>query len=84
LGKVHQIAKTVTNAVKQAVNAEGIAIVQQNGRAANQDIFHLHVHIIPKYTGQKIKPFQELPTVDHKQLETTATKIRSHIEKTTN
>ena len=80
LGKVHQIAKAVTNAVKQAVNAEGISIVQQNGRAANQDIFHLHVHVIPKYSGQKIKPFQELSIVDHEQLEVTATKIRPHMQ----
>ena len=83
LGKVHQIAKTVINAVKQAVNAEGISIVQQNGRAANQEIFHLHVHIIPKYTGQKIKPFQELQTVDYKQLELTAIKIKSRTQKST-
>ena len=29
------------------VKAEGIRIVQNNGEAAGQVIFHLHVHIIP-------------------------------------
>lgn len=79
LGKVHEVSKKVAIAVKQAVNAEGIGIVQQNGRAANQDIFHLHVHVIPRYSVQKMKAFHELQILDHSQLEVTAEKIRQHI-----
>jgi diadenosine tetraphosphate (Ap4A) HIT family hydrolase len=79
LGKVHQIAKTVANAVKQAMSADGISIVQQNGKAANQVVFHLHVHVIPKYTGQQLKPFSELQIADYKQLDPIAAKIKSHI-----
>lgn len=41
------IAKRVAQAVKDATEAEGIRIVQNNGEAARQVIFHLHVHIIP-------------------------------------
>jgi histidine triad (HIT) family protein len=79
LGKVHQTSKTIALAVKKAVNADGISIIQQNEKAAGQDIFHLHVHIIPRYTGQKMKPFHELQTMDAKQLEITASKIKQHI-----
>ena len=42
-----KIVKRLTVAVKDAVNAEGIRIVQNNGWAAGQVIFHFHVHIIP-------------------------------------
>jgi histidine triad (HIT) family protein len=80
LGKVHQVTKTLSIAIKQAVNADGISIAQQNGKAANQDIFHLHVHIIPRYAGQKMKAFHELQMVDSKQLEPTAAKIRQHLK----
>ncbi len=80
LGKVHEVTKTVAAAVKQAVKADGISIVQQNGKAANQDIFHLHVHVIPRYAGEKMKPFHELQVVDGKQLELTAAKIRPNIK----
>jgi diadenosine tetraphosphate (Ap4A) HIT family hydrolase len=79
VGKVHKIAKTVAVAVKEAVKADGISIIQQNGRAANQDIFHMHVHVIPRYSGKKMKAFHELQIVDHSQLEVTAAKIRQHI-----
>jgi histidine triad (HIT) family protein len=41
------IVKRMSQAVKDAMRAEGIRIVQNNGEAAGQVIFHLHVHIIP-------------------------------------
>ncbi len=79
LGKVHQATKKVAVAVKQAVNADGISIIQQNGRAANQDIFHLHVHVIPRYANQKVKSFHELQIAEQNQLGQIATKIKQHI-----
>jgi histidine triad (HIT) family protein len=42
-----RIVKRVASAVRGAVGAEGIRIVQNNGEAAGQVVFHLHVHIIP-------------------------------------
>ena len=44
-----KIVKKVAYAVKTAVNAEGIRIIQNNGEAAGQVIFHFHVHVIPMY-----------------------------------
>jgi histidine triad (HIT) family protein len=44
---LYKIVKKAAYAVKNAVSAEGIRIVQNNGEAAGQVIFHLHVHIIP-------------------------------------
>jgi len=42
-----KIVKQVALAVRDSVAAEGIRIVQNNGEAAGQVIFHLHVHVIP-------------------------------------
>ena len=39
---LHGIAKQVAMAVKKATNSDGISIIQQNGKAASQDIPHLH------------------------------------------
>jgi histidine triad (HIT) family protein len=44
---LYKIVKKLSRAIKKAVEAEGIRIVQNNGEAAGQVIFHLHVHIIP-------------------------------------
>jgi histidine triad (HIT) family protein len=44
---LYKVVKKLAHAVKEAVGAEGIRIVQNNGEAAGQVIFHMHVHIIP-------------------------------------
>ena len=42
-----KVVKKLAHAVKHSTGAEGIRIVQNNGKAAGQVILHLHVHIIP-------------------------------------
>ena len=42
-----KIAKKIAHAIKTATGVEGIRILQNNGEAAGQVVFHLHVHIIP-------------------------------------
>ncbi|MGM0383775.1 MAG: HIT family protein, partial [Thermodesulfobacteriota bacterium] len=41
--------KRCAKAAKEALNAEGITILQLNGKASDQIIPHLHVHIIPRW-----------------------------------
>ena len=38
-------------AVKKALNPEGVNLMQLNGKAANQVVPHLHVHIVPRWSG---------------------------------
>lgn len=42
-----RVVKRVAVAVRDAMAAEGVRIVQNNGEAAGQVVFHLHVHVIP-------------------------------------
>ncbi len=51
---IFRVAKRVAGAVKEAVSAEGINVVQSNGRAAYQMVNHLHVHVIPRFQGDAI------------------------------
>ena len=37
--------------MKKSLGCEGFNIVQNNGEAAGQTVFHFHVHIIPRYAG---------------------------------
>ena len=46
LGKV---LPKLCRAVKQATGIEAYNILQNNGSAAHQAVFHVHFHIIPKY-----------------------------------
>ena len=76
LSKVHITSKRIAPAIKTATNADGISIIQQNGKSAGQDIFHLHVHIVPRFEGQKLPHFHELKEVDRQQLEIMAQRIK--------
>ncbi len=79
LGCVHEIVKPTSVAVKKAENADGISIIQQNGKAAGQEVFHLHVHVIPRYNGQKLVPFDSAGEVERKKLDATAKEIRRYM-----
>ncbi|WP_293902139.1 HIT family protein [Phenylobacterium sp.] len=41
----------VARAVRAALNPDGLVVTQFNGAAAGQTVFHLHVHIIPRWEG---------------------------------
>lgn len=39
----------VANAIKRAFNPDGLNIIQNNGEVADQSVFHIHFHLIPRY-----------------------------------
>lgn len=78
LAKVHKITKQTAIAVQKATNADGISIFQQNGAAAGQEVFHLHVHVVPRQDGQKLGRFGGTQA-DREELNQTATKIKNYI-----
>jgi histidine triad (HIT) family protein len=76
LCQIYKVAKLVSFAIKKATAADGVSIIQQNGKAAGQDIFHLHVHVVPRFEGQKLPHFKELKEVERAKLEEMAKKIK--------
>ncbi|MEG0580331.1 MAG: HIT family protein, partial [Niameybacter sp.] len=37
-----------------AVQAEGINVIQNNGEAAGQSVFHFHMHLIPRFKNDQV------------------------------
>lgn len=79
LAAVHMLAKKIAVAVKEAIKADGISIVQQSGKAAGQDIFHLHAHVIPRFQGVKMYQFEKMEEIERADLELAAKKIRRQL-----
>lgn len=42
-------AKRIAGRLQKAVGADGMNLVQNNGEAAGQTVFHFHMHLIPRY-----------------------------------
>jgi histidine triad (HIT) family protein len=56
LGHLVLGVQRVARAVRAALRPDGVAISQFNGAAAGQTVFHLHVHIIPRWAGEARGP----------------------------
>lgn len=54
LAEIMAGVQKVARAVRSALRPDGILISQFNGATAGQTIFHLHVHILPRYEGTPV------------------------------
>lgn len=48
------VAQKVGSRLKEGLNADGLNVVQNNGEAAGQTVFHFHMHLIPRYAGDSV------------------------------
>lgn len=51
---IFKVAVKTANAIKDALEPEGLNIVQNNGELAGQTVFHFHMHLIPRYKGDNV------------------------------
>jgi histidine triad (HIT) family protein len=56
LSKVILSVQKLARAAKTAMQADGVTLHQYNEPAGGQVIFHLHFHILPRWTGIALPP----------------------------
>ena len=49
-----QIVTAVGRAIRVALRPDGLNLVSSAGEAASQSVFHLHLHVVPRYLGDHI------------------------------
>jgi histidine triad (HIT) family protein len=60
VGKVFNVAQMIAqSAMAKLPDAEGINIVTSHGIAATQTVYHWHVHVVPRYTGDAMRIWPE-------------------------
>lgn len=47
--KAFLLAKRLATKMRDALGCDGFNLVQNNGEAAGQTVFHFHLHLIPRY-----------------------------------
>lgn len=56
LAEVSKAVQIIAKAARKAFDADGITVQQFNEEAGGQVVFHLHVHVIPRFHGEPLKP----------------------------
>lgn len=48
-----KISQKISKAIKEGLGAKSFNIVTNIGKEAGQEVFHTHIHLIPKYEGEE-------------------------------
>jgi histidine triad (HIT) family protein len=55
IGDMARTAQRVASAAKEHLGCAGVNLVQSSGAAAFQSVFHIHIHVIPRYEGDGVR-----------------------------
>ena len=76
--RVFAAAHKLSQAVRDSgIRCEGVNLLLADGAAAGQEVFHVHLHVVPRYAGDQFEfrfPDKSRPT--RADLDSTAEKIR--------
>jgi histidine triad (HIT) family protein len=72
-------ARTVAEAVEGGLEPAGLNLVQSNGEAAGQDVFHVHVHLIPRSEDDGITFAPSRRDMDEREATAVAAEIRDEL-----
>jgi histidine triad (HIT) family protein len=71
----------VARAIKTALQPDWMNLVQSNERAGGQEIFHVHVHVIPRWYGDGLRLARPSEVRRTMSIEEAAAKIRREVAK---
>jgi histidine triad (HIT) family protein len=80
LSAVMGTVKRCAVAVRKALGAEGVTVLQLNGKASDQVVPHLHVHIMPRWEGDGLTVSNwEMKAGDMDELQDIAERVTEHL-----
>lgn len=80
VGNLYRVVHTIASAVYSATGAQGLNTGQNNGKAANQIVPHVHVHIIPRYEkDSRDGKWPSRKVSDYRELEEIANRIKKNL-----
>jgi histidine triad (HIT) family protein len=72
-------ATRLAKAIRDAFSPHGLSVYQANGTAAGQQVFHFHVHLIPRYNGDDVSLVFPRKNPTREQLEAYGANIRARL-----
>ena len=72
-------AKKIAAAIDKTLNPDGLNLLQCNGPAAAQSVFHFHMHVLPRRKGDELKLNWGLRPGDMDAIGALAERIRGNV-----
>jgi hypothetical protein len=73
-GPIQRAVRETTLAMKSAYGCDSISTRQHNEPAGNQDVWHFHIHVFPRYDGDDLDG--EAVLADHSEMHLLAQNLR--------
>ena len=77
--KIFTIATEVAKAQKAELNPDGLNIIQNNGAAAGQTVFHFHMHLVPRFIKDTVTVTWVPGQSDNEELDQLSKALRKRI-----
>lgn len=72
--------RRTARAVTKALNPDGVSVMQFNGDAGGQTVFHLHFHVVPRWTDRPMKGHGHAPMAETDALKALAARIAAAMD----
>jgi histidine triad (HIT) family protein len=76
LGHMMEVATLIGRRLKERLGADGVNLIMNNGAAAGQEVFHAHLHVIPRYQDDRAFTPPTHDAVTPEELSATAEALR--------
>ena len=80
LARLTAAVQRTARALEKALRPDGVQILQYNGEAGGQTVFHLHFHIIPRWSNRPINGHGHAPLADAAVLRSLADRIAAELD----
>jgi histidine triad (HIT) family protein len=80
LARVIAAVQRTARAVEKALEPDGLSVMQFNGEAGGQTVFHLHFHVIPRWADRQMKGHGHAPVADAETLRALAGRIAAALD----
>jgi histidine triad (HIT) family protein len=77
---VWALTARVAGAIRTGLEPDGLTLFQANRRAGWQDVFHFHLHLVPRWTGDELVRSWEPSDARRESISVTAVGIRSGLD----
>ncbi len=77
LAQMMKVGSLIAKRLETTLGAEGVNLIMNNGAAAGQEVFHAHLHVVPRYQDDQAFTSPHRTEVSAEDLAATAEKLRA-------